>query len=154
VAGTERAWYVGQTRRSFGRRTAEHVADYLSGKYPVNDVDDLLQGKHNMAAGTPDGWWPENLPAFLANHERLMPKIVQLIRRIHIHVAPLVGDAHLHDRVEGAIGRCYKLHSDPALKSFFMPGIKVPTAIPGDKPLRLLLSSETPIAGLPSELRE
>jgi hypothetical protein len=34
------------------------------------------------------------------------------------------------------------------------PGLKVPAAIPGDRPFRLALSSDSPIAGLPEGLLE
>ena len=81
-----------------------------------------------------------------------MPNVIRQIRLVRFFFAPLDGDAHLYDRVEGAIGRYYKVHPDPVLRDFFGPGIKVPAAIPGDKPLRLVLSSESPVGGLPSEI--
>ncbi|HPW21812.1 MAG TPA: hypothetical protein PLE61_13480 [Vicinamibacterales bacterium] len=62
---------------------------------------------------------------------------MRLIRLLRFHVAPLDGDAHLYDRVEGAIGRYYKVHPDPALHDFFTPGLKLPAAIPGDQPADL-----------------
>ena len=88
----------------------------------------------------------------LGHRETLMPNITGLIRMVKFHVAPLVGDAHLHNRVEGAISRHYKAHANPELRDFFSPGLRVPAAIPYDKPIRLMLSSEVPIAGLPPEL--
>ena len=38
------------------------------------------------------------------------------------------------------------------MSDFFGPGIKLPAKIPNDTPLRLVLSSEVPIAGLPTTL--
>ena len=152
VSGQERPWYVGQTRRSFGQRTAEHLASLLSGEYAAYDAVALARGEVRLADGAIIGIWPQRLPSFLSNYEKLMPNVIGQVRLVRFFFAPLDGDAHLYDRVEGAIGGYYKVHPDPVLRDFFGPGIKVPAAIPGDKPLRLVLSSESPIAGLPSEI--
>lgn len=154
VNGKERPWYVGQTRRGFGQRMGEHLASFLSGQYTIYDPVALSRGEHRRAAGVVEGVWPQTLPSVLRNHETLMPNMTRLIRLIRFHLAPLVGDAHLHDRVEGAIGRYYQAHPDPELRDFFSPGLKLPAAIPGEKTIRLVLSSDVPLAGLPGEIRE
>lgn len=154
VNGKERPWYVGQTRRGFGQRMGEHLAGFLSGQYTTYDPAALSRGEHRLASGAVKGMWPQTFPSVLRNYESLMPNITGLIRLIKFHLAPLVGAPHLHDRVEGAIGRYYKAHRDPELREFFSPGLKLPAAIPYDNPIRLVLSSETPLAGLPSEIRE
>jgi len=153
VGDRKQPWYVGQTRRGFGARMGEHLADFLSGKYPTYDAAALSRGEHRRVAGTVYGTWPQTLPSFIQNYERLLPNIVGLIRLISFHVAPLVGDAHLYNRAEGAIGRYYMSHPDPELRDFFAPGLRVPASVPFDKPIRLVLSSDAPIAGLPPELR-
>jgi hypothetical protein len=152
IEGQERPWYVGQTRRSFGQRTAEHLASLLSGEYAAYDAVALSRGELRLADGAVLGLWPQRLPSFLANYETLMPNVIRQIRLVRFFFAPLEGDAHLYDRIEGAIGRYYMIHPDPVLRDFFGPGIKVPAAIPGDKPIRLVLSSESPVGGLPSEI--
>ncbi|HSW00638.1 MAG TPA: hypothetical protein VLI39_10730 [Sedimentisphaerales bacterium] len=58
-----------------------------------------------------------------------------------------------YDRVEGTIGRYYKTHPIVELRDFFGPDIRLPAAVPYD-PIRLVLSSEMPLAGLPGEIRE
>jgi len=152
VEGKDRPWYVGQTRRGFGQRMGEHLAGFLSGQYTVFDAAALSRGENRRAVGTVNGMWPQTLPSFLRNYERLTPNIIGLIRLIQFHVAPLAGDGHLHDRVEGAIGHHYKTHPDIELRDFFSPGLRVPAAVPYDTPIRLVLSSEAPIAGLPTHL--
>lgn len=152
VGGKERPWYIGQTRRGFGERMGEHLADFLCGGYSTYDAAALARGEHRLAQGAVAGTWPRTLPSFLRNYETLIPNIIGLIRLIKIHVAPLAVDAHLYDRIEGAIGRYYKTHLDPELRDFFFPGLRVPGAIPFDKPIRLVLSSEAPVAGLPQHL--
>jgi hypothetical protein len=154
VDGADRPWYVGQTQRGFGQRTAEHLTNMLSGQYSVLDPAELLRGEYKLAEGAVVPNWPLTLPGHLRNWETLMPNIMAVIRLLRIHVAPLTGDGHRHNRVEGMIGRYYRVHPEPALRNFFTPGLKLPAAIPGDQPIRLTLSSESPITGLPSELRE
>jgi hypothetical protein len=125
---------------------------FLSGQYPPQDAVKMALGINERAVGATIGDWPQNLPAFLRNWERLMPNVIAQIRLLRFHVAPLTGDGHLHDRVESAIGRCLRAHVVPAIKYFFSPGIKLPAAIPGDRRLRLRLSAEVPIVGLPLEI--
>jgi hypothetical protein len=155
VDGVARPWYVGQTRRGFGQRMAEHVANMLSGRYVQHDPEALSRGDSTrLCDGSVSPNWPLTLPAFLGNAEELTPQILAVIRLVRFHVAPLEGDQHLYDRAEGAIGRYYKAHPVPELRSFISPGLRLPAAIPGDQRLRLVLSSEAPIAGLPVEILE
>jgi len=52
------------------------------------------------------------------------------------------------------LGRHYKSHQERSLREFLTPGLKLPAAVPGDRRVRLHVSSEAPIAGLPVELEE
>jgi hypothetical protein len=124
----------------------------LSGEYTTYDAEALARGQYRSFGEPRTGRWPDTLPAFLAQYETLAPHIAGTIRLMRFHFAPLVGDAHLYNRVEGAIARIYQRHTDAALRDFVTPGLRVPAAIPFDKPLRLMLSSDVPIAGLPEEL--
>jgi len=152
IDGVERVWYVGQTRVRFGIRTGQHLASMLSGEYTTYDSDALAQGRFQRVGEPRTGRWPETLPSFLHEYTVLAPHIAGTIRLLRFHFAPLTGDGHLYNRVEGAIARIYKKHTDDALRNFLTPGLRVPAAVPFDKPLRLLLSSEVPIAGLQQEL--
>jgi hypothetical protein len=154
VDGTERPLYVGQTQRGFGQRMSEHVACMLSGQYAPKDPDALSRGENRLANGAVVPDWPRTLPLLLRNGQTLMRDIVATIRLLRFHVESLTGDQHLHDRVEGALGRHFKAHPVPELRGFFEPGLRVPAAIPGDQPMRLELSCEAPIAGLPLEILE
>lgn len=154
VDGACRPWYVGQTRRGFGQRMGEHLASMLSGQYTPQDPAALSRGENRRSEGAFAQDWPRTLPSFLRNWATLIPDIMATIRLLRFYVAPLAGDVRLHDRVEGAIGRYYKTHPVIALSDFFSPGLRVPAAIPGEQPMRLVLSSESPIAGLPLEILE
>jgi hypothetical protein len=80
------------------------------------------------------------------------PHVIGLLRRLRFHVAPLAADEHLLRRVEGALGRHLKAHTDDAVRGFFDATIQLPSRIPGDTPLLMRFTSEAPIAGLPGEL--
>jgi len=150
----ERVWYVGQTRRSFGRRMAEHVQKHLSGEYPVWDPEALVRGEHRFV-WPPQGQldrWPATLPAFLARHGELVPVLERFFHLVRFYVAPLPADRSLLDRVEGAVGRYLRDHEDAAVRDFVVPGLRVPARIPGDTSARFRLSSEMAIRGLPAEL--
>lgn len=155
VDGEERAWYIGQTRRSFGQRIAEHITGFLSGQYHIADIDRLLAGDHHNEwrddAG--DARWPQTLPSFLRQFDELAPKISRLVGALRFYVAEVKGTPRLHDRIEGTIGRHFKEHIDSEGRRYFTPGIKLPSAIPGELPrLRLRITSARPIVGLPDEL--
>lgn len=154
-AGEHRALYVGQTRRSFAQRLGEHVDAILTGKYDILDLSSERGGRPVVVwrCGEHGRAWPHALPRFLEGGERYMAAARQMVRGLRFHVAELDGDGSLLDRVEGSLGRHFKHHEDVALQTFFGPGIQLPAAIPGAVPLRLEVTSEACIAGLPGELR-
>lgn len=76
----------------------------------------------------------------------------ELLRGTRLFVAPIDGDDHVHARIEGVLSRYYK--ATKGLERLLLPGLRVPDAIPGDRPLTLRLSSSQPIVGLPTELRD
>ncbi len=93
--------------------------------------------------------WPQ---AFVRDFERIAPHAIGMVRQVRFHVAPLAADEPLLRRVEGGLGRHFKAHEDRDVRLCFDAGVHLPSRIPYDAPLRLVLTSESPIAGLPSEL--
>lgn len=125
----------------------EHMRGFLSGEYTTFDADGLSRGEYRHAEGF-NGRWPQSLPSIIANFERTSPHALSIVRRMRFYVAT-VDKAHLN-RVEGAIGRYYKQRHP----TFMLPGLQVPAKIPHDTPLRLTLSCERSIDGLPEEIRD
>lgn len=156
VGGQQRPYYVGQTRRAFGQRMAEHISAFLSGQYDTLDLGALDRGELRAAwrAGASGLGWPQDLPRFLGRPAEHVRAAVEMIHRLRFHVAVVDGDEHLHDRIEGAIGRHLKQHQDRSVSDFFGTGIKLPAKVPNDKPLRLVLTSDVPLAGMPAEITE
>lgn len=143
VDGQQRVLYVGQTLVGFGKRTRQHLAGFLSGEYTTWDLAALRAGTLRRAEGA---------GSFLQDFETLAPHVIGVIRLMRFHCAPLEGDRHLHNRVETAVGNSFRTHAEPALRDLLWPGLKLPAVVPYDTPLRLVLSSEVPIAGLPTHL--
>jgi hypothetical protein len=154
VGGVELPWYVGQTQRGFGQRMGEHIAGFLSGQYAVHDAEALASGRNKRAEGAVAGLWPEVIPQVLASYAALAQNVAAVVRMLRIHVAPLSEDVYVLNRVEGAIGRFLKNHADARIREFFFPGMRVPAAIPFDRAIRIDISSEGAIEGLPTEISE
>lgn len=150
VGAQHRAWYIGQTRRGYGQRMTEHIGMFLSGQYDTLDAASLAAGVQRVVWRAGPGGL--RLGEFLRRGEELAPQTLKMINLLRFHVAPFAGPRELYDRIEGGLGRHFKSHQDPALHGFFSPGIKLPAKVPYDKPIRLALSAETPVSGLPREL--
>jgi hypothetical protein len=148
--GVDHVTYVGQTRRTFGQRTAEHVRGMLSGEYSVQDPATLHSDRQTLvwpSAGG-DKVWPATLPDFIDRLPEMAGRISQMLQTVRVHVAVLEDDAHLFSRLEGAVGRHFAKHSDEKARQYFGAGIKLPAAIPGERALSIRVGSEAEIAGL------
>lgn len=151
VGGVEHVAYVGQTRRGFGTRIDEHLSALLSGRYDILDIDAARKGESRVR------WRPDRDSAvrwrsFLSNYVQLAASVHDLIGALRFHMAPVDGDEHLYNRVEGTLARYYRDVAPEQARRLFDTRIRVPAAVPGDRPLRLLLTSDAKIEGLPDEL--
>lgn len=152
-AGSTYVWYVGQTKRSFAERTAEHIAGYLSGQYlPVN-VAALVEGRHEMPDGCGEiGAWPDNLPDVLDRLPAVVPHTLDFLRRVRFFVAPVDLKGSDLDRLEGAIARWCRRHNDSRVRRMILPRQKVPGKVPGDRAFRIKVTADSAIAGLDGEI--
>lgn len=151
VEGVDHVCYVGQTRRGFGARIDEHLSAILSGKYDVFDAEAMSRGEPRVL------WHAEaDLAArwsrLLSHYHEISPHIARMISILRFYVAPIEDDPHLISRVEGALGAYYRSGAPVAARRLFDGRTRVPSPIPGDRPLRLVLTSTSPLAGLPNEL--
>jgi hypothetical protein len=151
VDGVEHVAYVGQTRRGFATRIEEHLSALLSGRYEIPDLDATLRGEAR-ARWRPDGDPAARWSRFLGEYGQLAPAIHGVLGSLRFHVAPIEGDERLFDRIEGALGRYYRTDAPASARRLFDARIRVPAAVPGDRPLRLVLTSDVEIAALPDEL--
>ena len=152
VNGVEHVCYVGQTQRGFGTRIGEHVAALLSGRYDIFDADAMSRGISTVR-WRPDPDAAARWRSFLGDYSNLSASVLDVLRILRFHIAPIDSDQHLYGRIEGALGRFFRDDAAESAARLFDRRIRVPAAIPGDRPLRFLLSSEATIAGLPDELR-
>lgn len=151
--GSTYVWYVGQTKRSFAERTAEHIAGYLSGKYVPVNVTALVEGRHAMPDGCGEiGAWPDNLPEVLERLPVVVPHTLEFLRHVRLFVAPVDVKGSDLDRLEGAIARWCRQHNDSRVRGMILPRQKVPGKVPGDRAFRIAVSADSPIAGLDGEV--
>lgn len=157
VEGRYHVWYVGQTRRSFAERTGEHISNMLSGRYALPALDALVvKGEHQLDWRDDAGHtrWPATLPNFLARAHELVPRALQLIDATKFWVVPMAQPARVISRVEGALGRHFRGHTDPVVRHRVTPGLILPGKIAGEPTLTLHIRGGNSIAGLTPTLRD
>jgi hypothetical protein len=158
VNGKYRPWYVGQTTAGFATRISQHIQGCLSGQYEVVDLQKLAAGELIVAWHPQSGSrsWLASLPKYLEAHADVAPKVVEMLRHSRFFLANLGDDKRTLNRVEGAIGRYLKTAEQNSERRFFGPGLKLPSRITNDRPLRLRISISRNVAieGMPGELTE
>lgn len=86
----------------------------------------------------------------IAAYEQLSTAVLQYVQYLNVFVAPLANEPRLRKYIEGAISR--HLRSSPDQASRFYPADNRTVAGRIPMGIRLAVSSDEPIAGLPSEL--
>jgi hypothetical protein len=141
-------YYVGETGRSFGERFAEHTRAYLGGEYSIWGPEEFLQKrKIELWGGL---WRPERkhlTGEYLANVERLLPRVVELLKSFRIFIAPMRGSERMRERVEAAIIRAIRL-SDP--HPLLDENLRYRPRLPSEDPVRYDMQLPAHIEGLPA----
>ena len=93
--------YVGMTTRAFRQRMKEHLKEYLSGEYGINDPVELQRGRRMRVW---DGLYRgANIEDFIKKHDQFFSKLVSILNIYKIYVAQLDYEARLLERIEAAI---------------------------------------------------
>jgi hypothetical protein len=150
----ELVYYIGETGRSFRMRFQEHLTEQTSGWYRFDDPavfrsggrkriwPGLYEAKEDRA-----GRWQE----WLQRLPELTPSLVEFVRQMRFHLAPLECDTKPRRRIEAAIA--LHLRDQPgAVGAFQDPDITYWPTKPRDPPLHATVTSSTLIQGLPREL--
>jgi hypothetical protein len=144
-------YYVGETGRSFGERFTEHTRAYLGGEYSVWEPEDFLQKRKVEVWG--GLWRPERralMGEFLANLDRLTPRIAELLKAYRVFVAPMRGSERMRERMEAAIIRAIKL-SDP--HALLDENLRYRPRLPSEDPVTYEMRIPVPIEGLPARFQ-
>lgn len=96
--------------------------------------------------------WPDNLPEVLDRLPVVIPHTLELLRRVRFFVAPVDAEGADLDRLEGAIARWCRRPNGSQVAVMVQPGLRIPRKMPGDRALRIAVTTESPIVGLDGEV--
>jgi hypothetical protein len=141
--------YVGETSTSFYARNKEHVIQTLGGNYLVLEAKALA---HLHATVLWTGLWRrgtrDQMPRFLADYETLGPRIKEYLLLHQVFVAPIECERRLRRRIEGALALSFR-----SLAPCLLPeDVRYHARAPWETPLRVTVSSDAAVVGLPREL--
>lgn len=146
--------YVGMTTREFRQRMKEHLKEYLSGEYGINDPVEMKKGSRMRIW---DGLYRgANIEDFIKKHDQLFPKLVHMLNIYRIYVAQLDCETRLLERIEAAIAENL-FNQDGAVGDFQEPDahthyIKIKRK--SDERIELVkLKCPKTLLGLPQTLR-
>jgi len=144
-------YFVGETGKSFAERFAEHTKSFLGGEYSVWAPEEFLQKrKIELWGGL---WRPERrglMGEYLANAERLVPRVLELMKSFRIFVGPMRGSERMRERVEAAIIRAIRL-ADP--HPLLDENLRYRPRLPSEDPVRYDLQASVNIEGLPTHFQ-
>lgn len=150
--GCYRISYIGETGRSFYHRTKEHIIQTLGGNYRVIDADQMRQGVERIIW---DGLWrgdaQKRLPEFLRRYETLAPLTKRYLFGQAIFLAPFRGETRLRRRIEVALA--HHIRSKPDASGLLPGDIRYVVRKAAQSAVKIDISADRPIEGLPLELR-
>ncbi len=120
--------------------------------YDIFDLGEFLKARKVLLW---KGMWrpgeEKRIDEFVARHKSLWPHVQGIIQNIRFHLAPLDAEKRLLERVEGAIATCF-YEADGIVGEFQETGIRYRPRRDDEEPLTGSIQTDTPIAGLPSEI--
>src|SRR3972149_4691915 len=97
-------FYVGKTSRTFSVRMREHLKEYLSGMYDINDISDFREGRRVRLW---EGMWRAGeevrFADFLSQHEELWPHLLGMISAMRIHLGAAESNERVLERIEAGV---------------------------------------------------
>jgi hypothetical protein len=142
--------YIGETGKSFDKRTKEHLVQTFGGNYMILDMEAVKK------IGEPFYIWKgqgrEEDRNFMDLYVDLAPKILEYISSLRLFVAPLVIEKRDQQLIEGCLAK-HLYHQEKNINKFFQKGIRyVFNRKLDEDPFHVRLEAAQPILGLPSEL--
>jgi len=146
---SELVYYVGETGRNFEIRMIEHIQNYLSGEYGINEPEQLKKGKRvRIWEGT---WRGEKVENFLGKYEEFIPKIFELLKLYRFYLIPMNFEINLRKRIEGEL--CKHLFDQGSIIGNFQePDYRYQLRKINNGPLKINLNFDTDLLGVPKEM--
>lgn len=152
TAHGELVYYVGETARSFAQRMEEHLAEQLSGRYRLYEPNEFLRGEKILLwRGVYGPGAQPNVGGFVAQFPSLAPALVQFVRSIRFHVAPISCSVRLRRRIEAALA--HHLRKQEGLVGTFQDeDVRYVQRRPDEEPIRVKLTWKKKPIGVPDQL--
>ena len=145
---SELVYYVGETGRNFEIRMTEHIQNYLSGEYGINEPEQLKKGKRvRIWEGT---WRGEKVENFLSKYEEFIPKIFELLKLYRFYLIPMNFETNLRKRIEGEL--CKHLFDQGGIIGNFQESdFRYTLPKIDSEPIKVMIECNSKILGLPEE---
>lgn len=146
---SELIYYIGETGRNFEIRMVEHIQNYLSGEYGINEPKKMKKGhRERIWEGL---WRGAKFEVFISLYKELVPKILELLSLLRIYLIPTDCKTNLRKRIEGEISK-HLFDQGGLVGNFQEPDYRYQLREISNGPLKIKLSFEPNILGLPGEL--
>jgi hypothetical protein len=100
----ELVFYVGETARTFARRMDEHLSEQHSGRYAIYEPEAFALGRRQLLWRGVYGLGAESsVEGFVSRLPALAPAVVQFVRAMRFHVAPISTSDRIRRRIEAAL---------------------------------------------------
>ncbi len=143
--------YVGETGKSFSRRSKEHARKLLKGRYEVLDPTDFALGVRRPI--WPGAFGKERRPVDECEvaAQTYADDIQAFMRSLRFFIAPIDCDERTRCRIEGAIAR-YLAAQPGIVGAFQSPGVRYSKRWKDEVPIPCEFRAEAPILGMPERL--
>lgn len=151
TADGELVFYVGETGRSFSRRMEEHLSEQLSGRYRIYDPKAFAQGRKELLwRGVYGAGAERSVEGFVSQLPTIAPALVQFVRAIRFHVAPISTSDRLRQRIEASLAD--HLYRQEGAVGKFQDPIHYSPRLENEDPVRVLLTWQARPLGVPDAL--
>lgn len=145
MTGNYRVHYVGQTGRSFYKRTKEHIIHILGGNYGIWDSNAMKKGKLDVVW---DGLWRSGtISDLIESFEVVGSAAKSYLSTLDLFLGNVTDDKHLRLHIEKAI--VLALRESPETNSLLPSDIRYRASKKNKPDIKLNINCSSDIEGLP-----
>ena len=148
LTGSYRIEYIGETS-CFYKRSKDHIKETLCGNYRIPNPDQRRYGIQTLIwRGLLQRDMRDRLHEFLREYEKLAPSVRKYLLTTELFLAPCDCERRVRQRIEGALAK--HLCADAQASTLFQSDVRYQPRRASETPIRVLLSADKEIQGLPS----
>lgn len=142
IAGAYRVLYVGEAYDVAGRIRA-HIRSYFAGEYQLYDGESLARGERVLVRGP-----TRNSERLLMDLTTFYSQVLSTLKPMRIFFVPMERDKSLLRRLESSLIRQFRQQE---ITSKFLENCRTSVGV-RSSPIKVVVSAEATILGLPDEL--